>query len=264
MTEEIGKGGIRTATDRHSNRLVVHPFDSEGIARVEALHKDGTVSYEFTFDEIQELRLALRETVDSVSVLGGLPVPSHRMDEVRFYINRDSHARSSIVACAREGKGWWTCFIDELGVSSATYGKLPSLAGIRPYVMTKDITEVEAVLKDIRDKYCRNYLSKCGLGDPMDRYVPGDEFVDAVIDPRGGICTLSKMVNAHRQIRWIMLLLIPGEGIFLRRFFYPEEERPTFPENSEHLNAVQAQVVARILIARMFDASLETIRGWCE
>ena len=45
--------------------------------------------------------------------------------------------------------------------------------------------------------------------------------------------------------------------------YITEEERPAFPEDLEHLDASQAEVVARVLIARMFDESLETIRGWC-
>ena len=74
---------------------------------------------------------------------------------------------------------------------------------------------------------------------------------------------MTKVLTGHRQVLWTMLLLIPGQGIIHRRFFYPEEERPTFPEGLEHLDASQAEVVARVLIARMFDESLETIRGWC-
>lgn len=263
MTDDTGMDATRISTDIHGNRLTVHPVGPDGTARVEAVHQDGTMTFEFTTDELRALRIAIRETVDPVSVLGGLLAPSGRMDEVRFYVRRDSQARSSIVACARKGNGWWTCFIDELGVSTATYGKLPSLSGIRPYVMTKDISEVEAVLAEIRDSYCRDFLIKCGLADPMERYIPKQEFVDAVIDPRGGICTMTKVPTTHRQVLWTMLLLIPGEGISRHRAYYPDEERPTFPEDQEHLDASQAEVVARVLIARMFDESLETIRGWC-
>lgn len=263
MTDDTGMDATRVSTDIHGNRLIVHPVGPDGTARVEAVHRDGAMTFEFTSDELRALRVAIRETADPVSVLGGLLVPSGRMDEVRFYVRRDSQARSSIVACARKGSGWWTCFIDELGVSTATYGKPPSLTGIRPYVMTKDISEVEAVLNEIRDRYCRDFLSHSGLADPMERYIPQQEFVDAVVDPRGGICTMTKVLTGHRQVLWTMLLLIPGQGIIHRRFFYPEEERPTFPVDLEHLDASQAEVVARVLIARMFDESLETIRGWC-
>ena len=106
------------------------------------------------------------------------------MDLVRFYILKDRTWNSrEVFVVARDAQGtWWTTIVDWHGVASIDPMRgRPSVTQLKPYILVKDLADVEPVFSECRDIYALRVLDDVGLG-PLADFDPGVGFVDAAVD----------------------------------------------------------------------------------
>ena len=186
------------------------------------------------------------------------------MDLVRFYILKDQTWNSrEVFVVARDAQGtWWTSIVDWHGVASIDPMRgRPSVTQLKPYILVKDLEDVEPVFAECRDIYARRLLDEIGLG-PLADIDPGVGFQDAVMNEDGVLCVLSRRRPLRGEERRFYTTLTLEAGAIRNQC--ASEEESTFRDGLKHLTADEARQAVRAYSADFYDSRLDIIRGWVQ
>ena len=188
-----------------------------------------------------------------------------RMDDGWVYIPLgENRGLSCVEIIGRRNGVYVSAVIDSLGMSPMFFsGTRPGTAGLKPYIMLKDLDSAMPFLLRYRQAYCENFLEDAGLsGDSLSN----ERFVEAAETPGGGILFLTERLCKDGRMRQTVRLIDIAHGRNSRLHLYSDEANYpyTIRPDLKRIPADEAVATVSDAATSWFDLLIELVRPWFE
>lgn len=228
------------------------------------LRTDGEPEKVLSIEEALALRSGLTRAVHLArkSQRYNYPMFDH-MDDVWVYIPLgENRGLSCIEIIGRRNGVYVSAVIDCLGMSPMFFsGTRPSTAGLKPYVMLKDLDSAMPFLLRYRQAYCENFLADAGLSSDS---LSGERFVEAAESPGGGILFLTERLCKDGRMRQTVRLVDIAHGRNSRLYLYSDEANfpYTIRPDLKRIPADEAVATVSDAATSWYDLLIELVRPW--
>ena len=214
-----------------------------------------------------EEALALRSGLTRAVHLARKPQPCKypmfdRMDDVWIYIPLGENSLSCVEIIGRRNGVYISAVIDSLGMSPMFFsGTRPGTAGLKPYLMLKDLDAAMPFLLTFRQAYRDKFLEDAGLsGDSLSR----ERFVEAAEAPGGGILFISESLCKGDRMQQTVRLVDIAHGRNSRRYYYSDDANYpyTIRPDLKRIPAEEAVAIVSDAATSWFDLLIELVRPW--